>query len=304
MANFYVVHPASDAEGVLTNATVVPAGALPQTISGLPQNSYRVAALNYATGTYTTFSPATLFSLGENGFWFDPSDLTTMFQDDLGTVPVTSSGQMVGMIMDKSGRGNHLTQSVAGLRPTYNQDGLGRRSLVFSGGQSMTTAAAIATGGDKMQTFNGLTKSSDTAAATVWQFPFNAGGAVAGSAYFRAPYAAGVAGYRILAGGTSPVVCQVGSGYAAPITSVITGISDAAAASTIIMRVNGSQVTQTMASQGTGGFLSHTLFVGANNTSFNFTGNIYSIVTRFGANLTSQQIADTEAWVNIKTKAY
>lgn len=48
------------------------------------------------------FTPASLFSAGEQGAWFDPSDLSTMFQDSAGTLPVTADGQPVGLILDKS----------------------------------------------------------------------------------------------------------------------------------------------------------------------------------------------------------
>lgn len=48
------------------------------------------------------FSPASLFAMGEQGVWFDPSDLTTMFQDFVGATPVTAPGQTVGLILDKS----------------------------------------------------------------------------------------------------------------------------------------------------------------------------------------------------------
>jgi hypothetical protein len=65
------------------------------------------------------FSPASLFAAGEVGAWYDPSDLTTLFQDDAGTTPVTEAGQRVGRMLDKSGRGNHATQSVLAQRPTY-----------------------------------------------------------------------------------------------------------------------------------------------------------------------------------------
>lgn len=43
-----------------------------------------------------------LFASGEQGAWYDPSDLTTMFQDSAGTTPVTADGQPVGLILDKS----------------------------------------------------------------------------------------------------------------------------------------------------------------------------------------------------------
>lgn len=48
------------------------------------------------------FNPVSLFSAGEQGFWLEPSDLTTMFQDRAGTTPVTTPGQTVGLRLDKS----------------------------------------------------------------------------------------------------------------------------------------------------------------------------------------------------------
>lgn len=43
-----------------------------------------------------------LFANSEQGFVYDPNDLTTMFQDAAGTVPVTGAGQPVGLMLDKS----------------------------------------------------------------------------------------------------------------------------------------------------------------------------------------------------------
>ena len=43
-----------------------------------------------------------LFANNEQGFFYDPNDLSTMFQDAAGTVPVTAAGQAVGLILDKS----------------------------------------------------------------------------------------------------------------------------------------------------------------------------------------------------------
>ena len=47
------------------------------------------------------FSPSSLFSSGEQGVWYDPSDLTTMFQEPEGTTPAVI-GQPVGLMLDKS----------------------------------------------------------------------------------------------------------------------------------------------------------------------------------------------------------
>lgn len=63
---------------------------------------------------------ASLFASGEQGVWYDPSDLTTMFQDAAGTTPVTGVEQPVGRILDKSGRGNHATQTTTASRPVLS----------------------------------------------------------------------------------------------------------------------------------------------------------------------------------------
>ena len=44
---------------------------------------------------------AGLFKNGEQGFWLDPSDFSTMYQDAAGTIPVTAIEQPVGLILDK-----------------------------------------------------------------------------------------------------------------------------------------------------------------------------------------------------------
>ena len=66
------------------------------------------------------FSPASLFAAGEQGAWYDPSDFSTMFQDNLGATPVTAVEQTVGLILDKSGRGNNASQATPGARPTLS----------------------------------------------------------------------------------------------------------------------------------------------------------------------------------------
>lgn len=43
-----------------------------------------------------------LFANSEQGFVYDPNDLSMMFQDSAGIVPVTGAGQPVGLIFDKS----------------------------------------------------------------------------------------------------------------------------------------------------------------------------------------------------------
>lgn len=78
------------------------------TIGGL---TYKPSAISdadaaaLATGDfeiYVPFSPSQLFSEGQQGAWYDPSDLATLFQDAAGTIPVTSDGDPVGLMLDRS----------------------------------------------------------------------------------------------------------------------------------------------------------------------------------------------------------
>lgn len=57
--------------------------------------------LHGLTERLDSFNPALLFAGGEQGTWFDPQDLSTMYQDSAGTTPVTAVGQPVGMMLDK-----------------------------------------------------------------------------------------------------------------------------------------------------------------------------------------------------------
>jgi hypothetical protein len=59
-------------------------------------------ATSAQVGPIQTYSPSLLFAASEQGAWYDPSDLTTMFQDNAGTTPVSATGQAVGLLLDKS----------------------------------------------------------------------------------------------------------------------------------------------------------------------------------------------------------
>ena len=75
-----------------------------------------------------------LFANNEQGFAFDFNDLSTMYQDSAGTIPVTGVGQPVGKVLDKSGRGNHATQSTSARRPILQQNATtGAYYLAFDG---------------------------------------------------------------------------------------------------------------------------------------------------------------------------
>lgn len=87
------------------------------------------------------FSPAVLFALNEPGVWLDPSDLTTLFQDTAGTIPVTAAGQSVALALDKS-KGLVLGSELFSRTLDFsNAVWLKTASVTSSGVQTFTTNA-------------------------------------------------------------------------------------------------------------------------------------------------------------------
>ena len=423
-------------------------------------------------------SPASLFAGGEQGVWYDPSDLSTLFQDNLGATPVTAPAQTVGLILDKSGRGNHATQATLAQRPTYGINPIvGTRNLLtysswtgavggtpgtaptgwsfflstgstsLSGGldaegaqaikfdatigqrivynqvinvvagntyslsadvvavsgpptivvsiasgtaigtstnvnnpsvgrvtakyvcttsgtvglrlglgitvgvtgtnsitfkqpqfevgttatayqkvvtQYEVTEAGVASASylsfdgvddgmvtgtitpatDKVQVFGGLRKLSDAAIGIVVELSALQG-TNNGTFNIRAPNGAASASFAMFTSGTiTAAFGDTNSGNAAPVTKVVTGISDISAPSAAL-KLNGTQVATSTATQGTGNYLAYPLYIGRRGgTTLPFNGRIYSLITRFGPNLTDGQITSTESWVNGETGAY
>lgn len=71
----------------------------------------------------SAWTPSYLFTGAVLGVWYDPSDISSLYQDSAGTVPVTADGQPVGLMLDKSGNGNHARMASASSRPTFRDDG-------------------------------------------------------------------------------------------------------------------------------------------------------------------------------------
>jgi hypothetical protein len=247
------------------------------------------------------FSPSSLFSFGEAGVWFDPSDIKTLFQDTLGVTPVTAAGQSIGKILDKSGRGNHATQNTLTQRPLYQIDSNGKPYLYFDGIDDGMVTPTIAPSVDSLQVFSGVRKLSDASAAIIAETS-TSGTANNGSFGLFAPSGA-TPTYMFRSRGTAHGD-NLASGFSSPDTAVISAIGKIST-STSILRRNGVQVNYISSTQGTGNYLSYPLYIGRRaGSSIPFNGRIYSLIVRFGANLPDDQIAATETWVNGKTGAY
>ena len=175
--------------------------------------------------------------------------------------------------------------------------------LGFDGSDDFLVTPTITPGTDKVQVFAGVRKLSDATIGFLAELSSSAS-AKAGSWAVRAPGSNGVGGYSFNTRGSAGLVTPGALGYNAPITNVLTCIGDIAA-DTAIIRVNGVQAASDAADQGTGDYLAYPAYIGRRGgTSLPFNGRIYSLICRFGSNLTADQIAQTETWVNARTGAY
>ena len=116
------------------------------------------------SSTSRVFSPASLFVSGEVGAWYDPSDLTTLFQDTTGITPVTTPGQTVALMLDKSRLGNHATQATANRRPTYGIVPFGKTNSLRN---TISVAFTENFGDAWWLKYNGVTVTNNAAASPI-----------------------------------------------------------------------------------------------------------------------------------------
>jgi hypothetical protein len=196
--------------------------------------------------------------------------------------------------------GNHATQSTSASRPTYQVDSTGRAYLSFDGVDDGMVTPTITPGTDKVQVFAGVRKLSDATIGVIAETSTNS---ATGSFFLAGPRNAGQAVYGFASTGTVGASATSGV-FTAPITSVVTGIGDISG-DVATLRVNGVQRATVTTDQGVTNYLAYPLYIGRRGgTTLPFSGNIYSLIVRFGANLTAEQIGATEAWSNAKTGAY
>lgn len=283
---------ARDSEGRLFVTTAAPAATDPY-VAGL-----RLTPIGelYVTGLNQAWSPAQLFANGEQGAWYDPSDLSTLFQDSAGSIPVTADGQPVGLMLDKSGNGNDASQDTSTARPIYRTDGT-YSWLEFDGiDDSLATAAVDFTVTDKVSVFAGqLSGVANTDQTLVATGPSNSG-----TFTINPQLSGGLDRAYFPIFGTS--YGRVDAPFSATVKNVTSYLFDLAA-TTMGFRVNASPVPVS-GTTGTGGnFSTQPLLIGIDQASKGMRGNIYSLIVR-GSLSGPQEIADTETWVNGKTGAY
>lgn len=106
------------------------------------------------------FVPSTLFASGEEGAWYDPSDLSTLFADSYGTTPATV-GNPVGIVLDKSKKleTQSIDPSGTGGTATYTAE---TKTVVFDRNGNFGTISFPATVGEVFR-ISGTVTIADTA---------------------------------------------------------------------------------------------------------------------------------------------
>lgn len=264
---------------------------------GLGISSLRLGL--HARGAGAAFTPASLFASGEAGVWFDPSDLTSMYQGRTGTTAAAVDSP-VGQLLDKSGNGNHAVAPTDAARPILRESG-GLYYLEFDGSDDCFITPTITPGVDKVQVFAGVRKLTDLSDQIIIEHSANLNNNT--GAFYLTGAAASSAVHNFVTRGTLPTFGSPASatGLTAPITSVLMGQGDIAGDVSRIRR-NGVTVATNNLDLGAGNFSAVPLYIGRRaGTTLPFNGQIYSIIVRYGANLSADTIAAAEAYVAAKT---
>ena len=251
--------------------------------------------------------PSLYFANSEKGVWFDASDISTMFQDTAGTIPVTTVSQSVAKWIDKSGNGAHATQATGTKCPTYQVDQYGYSYLDFDGVDDfMITPSINFTSTAQMQASVGVLTHNSASAATagiVVELGINVN-TVPGSFHVTAPsntadHSFGLNGSAVLSARVPNIVAG---------DDILTGIFDISQTTKeleIIPRLaqltaDPTTIVWTGTNAGTGNFANLPIYIGSRaGTSTFFKGHMYQIVVR-GATPTATQLGQIERWINSK----
>ena len=254
-----------------------------------------------ASGGAAAFDPMTLFASGEQGVWYDPSDMSSLWQDAGRSIPVTAAGQSVAVMDDKSGNANHLTLSNAVLG-----EALGLRYITCNGSTTGGVTSAINfSGTSNLSIFAGIRKLTDAAMGMIAELSATVS-SNNGTFWFLAGDAGG--NYSINAKGTAQNYRKY-STYTAPITNVISASLTSIAANSaaaISVRVDGvlNAGTSSSTNVSSGNFGTFPLYLARRNlASLPFSGNIYGFILR-GAVSTAEEIANTEAFIGEKAGVF
>ena len=218
-----------------------------------------------------------LFANGEQGFAYDPNDLSTMWQDQAKLLPVTGEGQPVWHILDKSGNNNHAFATSSATRPILRKNATtGAYYLAFDGSDDFLQTANIDfTTTDKISLFAGVRKLSDAVTAMVCELSANLNNNI-GCFYLAAPSSSNSRKFGLVVKGNTAGNVESNI-LPAPISATLSTRIDFSGNKTNL-RVNGV-LSASNNSYGGGSFGNHPLYIGRRGgTSLPFNGHIYSLI--------------------------
>lgn len=226
---------------------------------------------------------------------FDNSDLSTMYQDRAGTVPVTAPGQVVGYQTAKGSPGIARTAINDTTRGVYQTDGT-RHWIVFDGLNTAYATASVTPGADRVQAFWAGRKLTDGTSILIELAP-------PGTNSFYLACEPTNTRYGYSGRGARPGVADDQTsvnGFAAPDTAVLTalhGINTGVAAK--LRRNGGAYFNSVNTTFGGGNFLPQQMFYGRRSgTTLPFNGLEYNSIVRFStADLPDDLIARTERYL-------
>lgn len=241
---------------------------------------YDLAVVGYYYGNSFNAITRALFANGEQGVAYDVNDLSTLFQDAAGVVPVTAADQPVRVMLDKSGRGNHVTFLSDAARPFLRLNAATGAYYLETDGvdDGGMTASIDFSGTDKVSVFTGIRKLSDATTQCLLELSSNSSG-TAGAFGVFAPISLG-ASYQFRSGGSIPAV-TAGSGigqFPAPNTAVISAVGDISG-DVSALSVNGATVGSSAADQGAGSYGNYPLYLfRRGGTTLPWAGHFYGAI--------------------------
>jgi hypothetical protein len=217
------------------------------------------------------------------------------FTPSAGTLTLTKSGTVTYAQLEV-GTSRSAYQQVADASG-YNISETGIPScsyLYFDGVDDSLQTANIVPAVGSVQLFAGVRKLSES--GIVAEFSSNVDVSAGSFAL-----AAASSGWSFISKGTAAAAANVSSGYSAPASTTISSLSTIAT-DNVIVRTNSIQSATSVTDQGTGNFLTYPINIGRrNSTVLPFNGYLYSLIVRFGTELPSNAVIDTETWVSNRT---
>ena len=217
-----------------------------------------------------------IFSNGEQGFFYDPNDLSTMYQDAAGTIPVTTAGQPVGLMLDKSGRNNHAFQTVSASRPVLQRNATtGAYYLAFDGVDDFLQSNNIDfTATDKVSLFTGMRRLSDVGVSIIAEFSANSASNT--NSFYLVGLPNSAVQFNSRGSGNSATTSS--QRFPAPAPLVISSVGDISSKVSKI-RANSGGYAVNVGNQGTGNYGNYPLYIGRRGgAALPFNGHIYGLI--------------------------